>query len=517
MERSEHRVKVIGLAIVLLFLAATYLACLSSPAIGVYHDDGIYAVTAKSIAEDGAYRIKSLPNDPPQTKYPPLFPLALSLVWRIFPKFPENGLALRCVPLLFCILWLWVLYRYGRAQWNLSATKAWIIVLFTAASPFTINGATTMLAECLFGAFLILTLWFIDSDPACLRNVILAALSAVAAYYTRTAALPIIVACVLYLGYKRRFSHAAVFCAVVVPLCLVWTIWFPQPEVASPIEAYYTRLNYRDWNLLTAAQPIGTRVSAAISNVLQVEIYPASISFAAADLLGRLFFFTGFACWIFTFRGALRASQVKAAHIAIALYIGMIVLWAWNPRRFLNPALPFLLIWIAQNRRFRGSRVLVSVAAVIALAGAYQIGAGTGRFGMNWFGPQHDPEWSKVNLLHRWIARNTSPDSVIMANHDPAVYLYTGRKAIRPFTANPWRMSYGVKSPIEPKIRDLLATAQRYAVDYLMVTVHDNRDEPYFPDMIESLLRSGAIAKVYDAGPGIGGTLGYSVFRFQHY
>src|SRR3954471_19102780 len=59
------------------------------PQFGDYHDDGIYFVCAKSLAA-GEYRIESLPGAPAQTKYPPLYPLLLSLAWRINPAFPEN-------------------------------------------------------------------------------------------------------------------------------------------------------------------------------------------------------------------------------------------------------------------------------------------------------------------------------------------------------------------------------------------------------------------------------------------
>ena len=39
------------------------------------HDDCLYFVSAKSLADGGGYRIASLPGEPPQTKYPPLYPL----------------------------------------------------------------------------------------------------------------------------------------------------------------------------------------------------------------------------------------------------------------------------------------------------------------------------------------------------------------------------------------------------------------------------------------------------------
>src|SRR5688500_11956345 len=46
---------------------------------GVYHDDGIYVATGKAIAEGNGYHLVNLPGEPPQTKYPFLYPVVLSI------------------------------------------------------------------------------------------------------------------------------------------------------------------------------------------------------------------------------------------------------------------------------------------------------------------------------------------------------------------------------------------------------------------------------------------------------
>ena len=57
---------------------------------GMYHDDAVYMVCAKSLADGDGYRILSLPGAPPQSKYPVGFPLFLALLWKVFPVFPGN-------------------------------------------------------------------------------------------------------------------------------------------------------------------------------------------------------------------------------------------------------------------------------------------------------------------------------------------------------------------------------------------------------------------------------------------
>ena len=58
--------------------------------LGLFHDDGIYAVVAKSLSSGAGYRIISLPTFPDQTKYPFLYSSILSWLWSLNPKFPDN-------------------------------------------------------------------------------------------------------------------------------------------------------------------------------------------------------------------------------------------------------------------------------------------------------------------------------------------------------------------------------------------------------------------------------------------
>src|ERR1035438_3344634 len=78
--------KLTALGVFVLALApSAYLAWTlrAMPHLGFYHDDSIYWVSAKSLAEGHEYRIASLPGQPYQTKYPPLYPALLAGIWKI--------------------------------------------------------------------------------------------------------------------------------------------------------------------------------------------------------------------------------------------------------------------------------------------------------------------------------------------------------------------------------------------------------------------------------------------------
>jgi hypothetical protein len=86
-------------------IAVLYLPALLAPSAGTFHDDGIYLVTAKSLAQGDGYRILSLPSEAVQTKYPFLFPVALAAVWKLLPDFPANLPALRLLTLFWTAVW----------------------------------------------------------------------------------------------------------------------------------------------------------------------------------------------------------------------------------------------------------------------------------------------------------------------------------------------------------------------------------------------------------------------------
>src|SRR5436190_17278816 len=58
--------------------------------VGAFYDDGIYVVLAKALAEGHGFHYIHLPGAPPAVHYPVLYPFALSLLWRLWPAFPDN-------------------------------------------------------------------------------------------------------------------------------------------------------------------------------------------------------------------------------------------------------------------------------------------------------------------------------------------------------------------------------------------------------------------------------------------
>src|SRR5580693_4505690 len=105
------RLRTLILFLVILIPSAVYLyKNLDMPEFGKFHDDGLLFVSAKSLATGQGFRILSLPEQPAQTKYPVLYPLYLSMVWKLNPNFPDNlGMArwFSWILLVLCLALSW--------------------------------------------------------------------------------------------------------------------------------------------------------------------------------------------------------------------------------------------------------------------------------------------------------------------------------------------------------------------------------------------------------------------------
>src|ERR1044071_9261156 len=105
------------------------------PHFGVLQDDGIYLTDAKALAQGSGYLILSLPAQPYETRYPPLYPLYLSLAWRAVPSFPANltlalVLSWLSLPLTLFLGYLWCLRE------KLPTPVTWLVLASFALNPY---------------------------------------------------------------------------------------------------------------------------------------------------------------------------------------------------------------------------------------------------------------------------------------------------------------------------------------------------------------------------------------------
>ena len=87
----------------------------------------------------------------------------------------------------------------------------------------------------------------------------------------------------------------------------------------------------------------------------------------------------------------------------------------------------------------------------------------------------------RLKPIVEWVARNTAMDDVIATDHDPAVYLYTGRRAIPTST---WM--------VRERVQPLTAAEDEAAVRALLTQLQPRFD---VPTSVVGLRTATALAK----------------------
>lgn len=453
-----HKLKSAATAAAVAALLVVYWLAWRAPAVGTFHDDAVYLVTAKALAEGRGYRIISLPGDPPQTKYPILFPLALAAVWKIDPNFPRNAVLLKLAPLSFLLLWLAVTYRWLREE-GAGRHEATAVVLLTASSGWVIYLGTALLSETMFAACATSSLWMLSRaqrNPRSLGALIGASLLAAAAFHTRTIGIALALAGPAFLLLRRRFGQALVSASIVFVLCLPWLLWIVGQQGAG--DPFYSANNYAGWNILFHFTP-AQKLHILAQNIYMSLLSPALLAGLPVSGMWAL---PAAACGLWILISA-RRLRLSAAAVAVAAYCGVVLCWAWPPPRFLALLLP-LFYWCAWRSLSYRNRLVrrAAVAAAAVAAGASLLSSATQivRLGDPLPTLAVGDGWREMEQLLAWVREHVPADAILAGNIPPLYYLYTGRKAIRGFRADPYDLIYAQKAEPLGKPEQIRATLQ---------------------------------------------------------
>ena len=269
-----------------------------------------------------------------QTKYPVLFPALLAIVWKIFPRFPENAIFLKMVPLIGTFFWVWLLNLFFKEK-DRNANISAGIILITLASPWVLFFSVTVLSETIFALFCAGSLIFLhrleySSGYKEGRILFLSCVLAAAAFLTRTAGLPLIVAGTFSLGLRRKYRSSVKFfllCAGIVLPWILWQIYFTTEN--SGTYAYYSSSSYRNWNLLLHYS-LEQKFIVLASNFLWLVISPIRL-LALGNVNLYLDYFLSMATtafFIIGFWSDLRKG-VKSIHLPIRFLIPIFPFWLY--------------------------------------------------------------------------------------------------------------------------------------------------------------------------------------------
>ena len=242
---SRKAASILAFAVIVLTLVpSAWLAWRfrSMPQMGAYHDDAVYLESAKSLAEGHGYRLFSLPDTPYQTKYPPVFPFLMSLVWRLDPQFPENLSKLTALCWSMLPIYVFLLYRV-LARWGFAPLEAAVMCALTALSPHFVLAGTMTMSELTFGIFSLIAIWYLERGTAESNSklLMLAGAAGGLAFLTRTQGIALLIGALAFFAWKKQwrnaFSYGAVFSTAVVG----WLLWtrVHAYKGSDPVTLYY--------------------------------------------------------------------------------------------------------------------------------------------------------------------------------------------------------------------------------------------------------------------------------------
>jgi hypothetical protein len=481
-----------------LVISAAFLpsACLAwrfrtMPQLGAYHDDAVYMVTAKSLAEGSGYRILSLPEKPFQTKYPPLLPLLLAIVWRIDPVFPANLSKITAVCWSLLPVYLFLVFRLLR-QWRLNTVEATGICALAAISPHVVLSGLMTMSELLFGVFVVAALLLLERGMQKTSTAIFAAAGAAGglAFLTRTQGLALLVSAVFVLLCRKRSIAAAVFSAIFGIFVLGWWLWTHAHAYTGtdPVTVYYV-----DYVRFYRASVHWSEIPLLIqTNLDSMFTGAARLLFATTgpSLASRMF------SWVVAIavisgirRTVVRSGQLHFAIFALASFV-MFIPWNWPPNeRYLLPLWPaiatgfyfelrHLLDLCRINFKLDVPRRVVAAAMCLIAVSACTAVVYNNVRGILVDLPAVLENFPRISDARRpgyeWLRQHSPADAQILTYDDPLMYLYTGRRGYAMPIVH-W-LTYGsTPGQREAYFKTAADFMQEHKLSYALATVGDFR------------------------------------------
>jgi Dolichyl-phosphate-mannose-protein mannosyltransferase len=450
--------------------------------VGLYFDDGIYAILGKALATGQGLHYLNLPGQPAATHYPPGYPLFLSLLWRLSPGFPGNAVVFRLANAVLLAVAAAFAFRLALERLPLGRPGAALAaVVGTVVSPALLL-VTAVLSETLFLALLILTLWAAErtiDDPTAGRVIGVGVLIGALAL-TRTLGVVVLPAVAVLLFWRRARWQALLLLATGLLFLVPWQIWVASHGGEVPPELRGNYGAYGPWLMqgLSAEGPgFVARVALRNLQAIGLELQPSSAPGMPDVVRGAI----GATALLVVAVGASAAwRRAPATVVSLAGYMLVVAIWPFAPFRFLwavwTPLVLLGAVGIGVLIRWRPEHLAWRPLRPALVAGALLAFAGQGLFvarslaGKEWWSALPQARSAELLPVAQWVATHTAPDDVVVTDHGAAnlVYLYTGRRALPaedPLAA--WYLRYPTATYQAAYVSRVL---DRFRVRFLVVT-----------------------------------------------
>jgi len=324
-------------------------------------DNAGYVALAHSLLTRGEYLELWDPAAPPHTKYPPVFPLILA---GLIAMGARTWTALKVVSVASALVSLGFLFALARDRRGWAA--AMVVGVVFGLSDALVYHSSLILSDLPFLALTLGGLWALEraegegiGDEG-RRWIVLGAIAAILAFFTRSAGLPLIVAVLGWLALQRRFKALLGFGAAFGIPALAWLLRARGLTGTDYVSEFWL-VNPYDPGLGRVG--LGGMLGRVGENFAYyaLGVFPQGLGGIRGGLgpwVGVVLTGLALAGWFLRVRdrGWTRPGPTE---LFAPLYFGLILLWPtiWSGDRFALPLLPLLLLY-SLDALLRGSNAL---------------------------------------------------------------------------------------------------------------------------------------------------------------
>lgn len=477
---------VVAAGVAALHLVLALLALQPAPFTG--GDNAVYLALARSLLA-GGYRDLFDPAVPVHAQFPPGWPAMLA-----------GALALGVKP--------WVGIKYLTAVFSalaVGATYLWVrrrrrprlalgVAGLMAVAPGVLALSHSELSDVPFAALTILALLAWERRGG---RVVLASLATAAAYLTRSAGLPLLVAAGVWLAWRRRWRDLAVYAAVVAPPYLAWAWW-----MRAHGGGYSSFLLMKDPYAPDLGRVEGGDLVARVFDNLQLYGTVYLPRFVAGSHGGATAVLAIVLVALAAYGWARRVRRPGVAEIYLPLYLAMVLLWpaTWAGERFILPIFPLLLVYAGDAAARLGRMapglprasvpaVAGAVLALVSLNGALEAvryGSQCRRgYAAGDRYPCMTPEWKDFFAVAERAGR-VLPEGAAVLSRKPALFHAAAGIPGRTY-------------PLDREPEALLRSAREAGARYVLLDQIDNMAEQYLAPAL--IRRPQAFCVMYSLGP----------------
>jgi len=489
---------------------------------GSHYDDTLYVTAAKSMATGEGYRMINLPQPVAQTVIPPLYPFVLSLIWRVYPQFPDNVVWMMLFSVIATMGFLLLSWTYLLKNGYATRWQALAVVTLTAINWRMMSLATSTISEGLFALLSVAALHLAEKyeeEGRTWKTGAVVGLIVGLVFLTRTSGLALLAAVAIYYVYRRQWKRVLVPGLVAGLFVFAWFGWCyvnsnsVGGEHASSYAGYAQGISDTVSKLQTLN---GESRFMAYLNIVETNSLALILVWAPIQSLGLRatlatpllvpLILLSFAFLVAGFLREIRKG-IRLLEIYCLFHLGLhLVVPSHSYERYLSPIVPFLLFFLVRElstlfRTLRTALILnqsvlsktactVIGLVMIAATGVTLYSNSSGIYHtLNDLRPRAGSEQDKQTF--DWIKANTERTSVIICFSDLKYFLYTGRKAVRSVPVNVLDLT--VYQTKEPAPNDLATTflniIDENRASYFILTPSDFRDQaPAYGASVEAYI-----------------------------